>query len=113
MVHAVTGCISCDNTGHFLVISNQGNAYIALFHTYNPNAIWLIPIKNRSKEELLRAITEVYTWLTARGYWPFLQKMDNKTSHDIKAFIVLEQVNLQYCPPDIHHTNPAKRTVRA
>jgi hypothetical protein len=101
-----------NNTGRFLVTSNQGNAYIALFYIYNANAIWLVPIKNRSKEELLRAVTEVYALLTAWGYWPILHKMDNETSHDIEAFIALEEVKLQYCPPDMHCTNPAKRAVR-
>jgi hypothetical protein len=64
-VHLITGCVSSDNTGHFPVTSNQGNTYIALFYIYDANAIWLVPIKNRSKEELLRAVTEVYAWLTA------------------------------------------------
>ncbi len=47
-----------------------------------------------------------------QGISPILHKMDNETSHDIKAFITLEQVKLQYCPPDMHCTNPAKRVVR-
>ncbi len=111
MVHIVTGRASSDNTGCFLISSNWWNAYIALFYIYNANAIWSVSIKNRSKEELLRAVTEVYTWLTARGLWPILHKMDNETSHDVKAFIALEQVNLQSCPPNMHCTNPAKRAV--
>jgi hypothetical protein len=111
-VHVVMGHISSDNTGCFPVTSNWGNAYIALFYIYDANAIWSVPIKSRSKEELLRAVTEVYAWLTARGYWPILHKMDNETSHDIESFIALEQVKLQYCPPDMHRTNPAKRAVR-
>jgi hypothetical protein len=110
-VHVVTGRISSDNTDCFPVTSYRGNAYITLFCIYNVNAIWLVPIKNRSKKKLLQAVTEVYAWLTARGYWPFLHKMDNETSHDIKAFIV-EQVKLQYCPPNMHRTNPTKHAVR-
>jgi hypothetical protein len=95
-----------------LVMSNWGNAYVALFYIYGTNATWSVPIKNKSKEELLWAVTEVYAWLTAWGYRLILHKMDNETSHDIKAFIALEQVKLQYCPPDMHRTNPAKRAVR-
>jgi hypothetical protein len=110
-VHIIMGRVSSNNTECFPVTSNQANAYIALFYIYNADAIWSIPIKSRSKEELLRAIIEVYTWLTARGYQPFLHKMGNETSHDIEAFIALEQVKLQYTPPDMHHTNPAKRAV--
>jgi hypothetical protein len=112
MIHIVTGCISSNNPRCFLVTSNRGNAYIALFHIYNANTICPVPIKNRSKEELLWAVAEVYAWLTAQGYWPLRHKMDNETSHDFKTFIALEQVKLQYTPPNMHHTNPAKRAVR-
>jgi hypothetical protein len=68
--HIVTGCTSSDNTGRFPVTSNQGNAYVALFYIYDANAIWSVPIKNSSNEELLRAVTEVYTWLTSQEYCP-------------------------------------------
>ena len=61
---------------------------------------------------ILRAVTEVYAWLTAREYWPLLHKMDNEMSHDVKAFIPAEQLKLQYTPPDMHCTNPAKHAVR-
>jgi hypothetical protein len=60
---------------------------------------------------ILRVVTEVYTWLTAQGYWPLLQKMDNKISHDVEAFIPAEQLKLQCTPPDMHCTNPAKHMV--
>jgi hypothetical protein len=93
-------------------MSNRSNVYIALFYVYNPNYIKFVPIKNRSKEELLQAYMEVYAWLTTRGYHPLLHKLGNKTSHDVKAFIVVEQVKIQYTPPDMHCTNPAKRAVR-
>jgi hypothetical protein len=92
-------------------MSNRETAYVALSYIYAANAIWLVPIKNRRKEELLRAVTEVYAWLTDKGYWPILHKMDNETFHDVKAFIPSEQVKLQYCPPDMQCTNPAKRAV--
>ena len=46
-----------------------------------------VPIKNRLKEELLRAYRETYEWLTLRGFKPLLHKMDNETSHEVKNFI--------------------------
>jgi hypothetical protein len=55
---------------------------------------------------------EVYAWLTTRGYCPLLLKLDNETSHDVEAFIVAEQVKIQYTPLDMHCTNPAKHAVR-
>jgi hypothetical protein len=60
----------------------------------------------------LRAYTEVYAWLTARGYRPLLHKLDNETSRDVEAFVAAEQVKIQYTPPDMHRTNPAERAVR-
>jgi hypothetical protein len=110
LVHVITGRVSSDNTGCFPVMSNRGNAYVALFYIYNANAIQSV-IKNRSKEELLQAVTKVYAWLTAQGYWLILHKMDNVTSHDVKAFIASEQVKLQYCPPNMHRTSPAECAV--
>ena len=38
--------------------------------------------------------------------------MDNKTSKDVEDFIQSQQTTLQYTPPDIHHTNFAKRAIR-
>jgi hypothetical protein len=84
---------------------------LALFYIFDPNTIKSVPIRNRSKEELLRAYTEVYAWLTARGYRPLLHKLDNKTSRDVEAFVTAEQVKIQYTPPDMHRTNPAERAV--
>jgi hypothetical protein len=111
-VRKVTGSVSSDQSRCFPVTSNRGNAYVALFYVYGPNYIKFVPIKNRSKEELLQAYTEMYAWLTAHGYRPLLYKLDNETSHNIKAFIAAEQVKIQYMPLDMHRTNPAEHAVR-
>jgi hypothetical protein len=111
-VHDFTGGIASNQTGRFPVTSNRGHAYLALFYIFDPNYIKSVPIRNRSKEELLRAYTEVYAWLTARGYRPLLHKLDNETSRDVEAFVAAEQVKIQYTPPDMHRNNPAERAVR-
>jgi hypothetical protein len=110
-VRKVMGSASSDQSGCFPVMSNHSNAYVALFYVYDPNYIKSIPIKNQSKEEFLQAYMEVYAWLTARGYRPLLHKLDNKTSHDVEAFIAAEQVKIQYTPLDMHCTNPARHAV--
>jgi hypothetical protein len=53
MAHLVMGRISSNNTGCFPATSNRVNTYVALFYIYDANVIWSVPIKNRSKEELL------------------------------------------------------------
>ena len=50
-----TGSVSSNQSGRFPVTSNRGNAYFALFYVYDPNYIKSVPIKNRSKEDLLGA----------------------------------------------------------
>jgi hypothetical protein len=40
-----------------------------------------------------------------------LHKLDSKTSKDAKTFVAIEQTHIQYTPPDIHHTNPAKLAI--
>ena len=105
----VTGSIASNQTGRFPVTSNRGNAYVYIF---DPNYIKSVPIRNHSKDELLRAYTKVYAWLTGRGYRPLLHKLDNETSRDIEALVAAKQVKIQYTPPDMHRTNPAERAVR-
>jgi hypothetical protein len=111
-VHAIDDVISSDQTGRFPITSNQGNAYVVVFYVYDANYIRSIPIKSRSKEELLRAYTELYKWLTVRGFKPLLHKIDNETSHEVEKFIQGQQTRLQYTPPDMHRTNPAERAIR-
>jgi hypothetical protein len=104
-IHAINGVISSDQTGRFPITSNRGNAYVVVFYIYDANYICSIPIKSRSKEELLRAYHEVYEWLSVQGFKPLLHKMDNKTSHEVEKFIQGQQTRFQYTPPDMHCSN--------
>jgi hypothetical protein len=72
-----------------------------VFYIFDANAIWSVPVKNRSKEKLLCAYQEIYDWLTHRGFKPLLHKLDNKTSKDVKAFVATEQTCIQYTPSNI------------
>jgi hypothetical protein len=110
--HNITSQIFTDQTGRFPVTSNQGHAYLVIFYVNNANVISSVPIKNCTKEELLRAYQLAYEYLTCRGFKPLLHKMDNETSKDVEDFIKSQQMTLQYTPPDIHRTNSAKRAIR-
>ena len=111
-VHAIDGVISSNQTGRFLITSNRGNAYPIVFYVYNANYIHSIPIKSRSKEELLCTYHKVYEWLLVWGFKPLLHKMDNKTSHEVEKFIQGQQTRLQFTPPDMHCTNPVEWAIR-
>ncbi len=55
LIHDITGQIFMDQTGRFPVTSNRGHAYLVILYVYNANFISSVPIKYRTKEELLRA----------------------------------------------------------
>jgi hypothetical protein len=58
--HAINGATSSNQTSHFPITSNQGNAYVLLFYVYDANYICLVPIKVWSQEELLRTYHKTY-----------------------------------------------------
>jgi hypothetical protein len=58
----ITGLPFTDQIGCFPVTSNQGHAYLIIFYVYDANFITSIPIKNPTKEELLRAYQLAYKY---------------------------------------------------
>jgi hypothetical protein len=112
ITHTITGKVFTDQTGRFPITSNRGNAYLVTFYVYDANFIASVPIKNRTKEELLHAYQLTYKYLTSRGFKPQLHKMDNKTSKDVEDFIASQNTDLQYTPPDMHRTNSAECAIR-
>lgn len=68
--HAINSTTSSNQTGRFPITSNRGNAYVVVFYVFDANYTCSVPIKNRSKEELLSAYRKTYEWLTLRGFKP-------------------------------------------
>jgi hypothetical protein len=79
VIHDITGQVFTDQTGHFPITSNHGHVYLVIFYIYDANFIASVPIKNHTKEELLRACQITYKYLSSRGFKPQLHKMDNET----------------------------------
>ena len=69
MVEA-TGKIYSDQTGRFPITSARGHAYVVIFYNYDGNHIKSVPIKNRTKEELLRAYKLAHQYYWAQGFKP-------------------------------------------
>jgi hypothetical protein len=107
-IYEINGNLFTNQTCRFPITSNHGHAYVVVIYILDANAIWSVPIKNWSKEELLCAYRKIYTWLTPCSFKPLLHKLDNKTSKDVKALVTTEQTPIQYTPLDIHCTNPTK-----
>ena len=107
-----SGLICSNQTGMFPCISSRGMKYVCIFYIYDANYIKSVPIKSRDKKELLRAYTEVYSFCQKRGFKPKLHKLDNDTSRDVEEFIASQKTDIQYTPPDMYRTNPAKRAIQ-
>ncbi len=105
----ITGMLFSNQLGWFPITSNRGNKYVVIFYIYNANFVKSIPIKIRTKEELLRVYKLVNAYLTAHGFKLQLHKMDNEISHNIENFIRKECSQLKYTPPNIYRTNPANK----
>jgi hypothetical protein len=109
VIHNTNGLVFSNQTGRFPITSNRGHTYLVIFYTYDATFIASIPIKNQTKQKLLCAYQITYKYLSSCGFKPCLHKMDNKTSKDVKDFIVQsQQTTFQYTPPDIHRTSSAK-----
>jgi hypothetical protein len=111
VIHDITGLVFSNQISRFPIISNRGHMYLVIFYIYDANFIASVPIKNRTKQELLQAYQITFKYLSSRGFKSCLHKMDNKTSKDVKDFIKAKQTSLQYTPPDIHCTNSTKRAI--
>ncbi|KAL7482478.1 hypothetical protein ACHAW6_008153 [Cyclotella cf. meneghiniana] len=78
---------------------------------FDANHIKSYPIKSCHRMKLLHAYSVVYLYLCIRGCHPQLHKLDNKSSHDVEAFITKNNASFQNTPPVIHQTNIAKQAI--
>ena len=106
------GEIATDQTGAFPMKSSSGNQYIMVLYAYDPNAILVAPLKNRTGGELLRVYKQLHERLTLRGFRPKLQRLDNEASNQMKKTMKLLDVNFQLVPPHNHRRNAAERMIR-
>ena len=61
---------------------------------------------------MLRAYTDVYDYLTMRGYKPRLRELHNETSNEVKSFMKDRQEKYQYTAYQMHATNNAEKTLQ-
>eukprot|EP00957_Ditylum_brightwellii_P138443 10552437-Ditylum_brightwellii.AAC.1 len=83
-----------------------------VFYSYDTNYIQGISIKNRSAGEFERVYAEAYEMMRTKEYKPKLHKLDNETSHELKAWIERQQTIAQYTPLDMHRTNATEKAIQ-
>jgi hypothetical protein len=81
LVYAVLvdqGQLYTDLTGKFPVRSSKGNSHVMVCYVYDCNYVKVIPMKSRSASGWVKAYDHIHQELTAKGFKPKLQTLDNE-----------------------------------
>ena len=108
----ITGKIFTDQTGRFPVPSIEGYKYVMILYDYDSNSVRGVPMKSRSKEEMVRAYQDHHAYLVKRGLRPKLQRLDNKASSLLQDFMAEEDIDHQFTLAASHQRNAAERAIR-
>jgi hypothetical protein len=68
-------------------------------------------MKSRYASEWFKAYGLINQELTAKGFKPKLQTLDNKASTALKNFFTTNDMGYQLVPPHFHRRNAAERTI--
>jgi hypothetical protein len=111
LVYAVLvdqGQLYTDLTGKFPVKSSKGNSYVVVCYVYDCNCIKVVPMKSRYASEWVKEYDHIHQELTAKGFKPKLQTLDNEASAALKHFFTANDVECQLVPPHCHRRNAAE-----
>jgi hypothetical protein len=81
-------------------------------YSYDANYIRPIAMKSKSGAEWVREFGVVFDEMTAKGFKPKLQTMDNEASAALKNYVTEKEMSYQLVPPHCHRTNAAERAIR-
>ena len=107
-----TGKIHSDQTGRFTIQSSSGNKYMMVIYAYDPNAILVEPLPDRSKESIMQPYQKIIQQLTKRGFKPRLQRLDNEASKLLQYEMDKNQIQWQLVPPGNHRRNATEQYIR-
>jgi hypothetical protein len=93
------GQIYTDLTGSFPTRSSKGNNNLMICYSYDANNIRPIAMRSKSGAEWVKACGVFFDEMTARGFRPKLQTMDNEASAALKNYFTEKEMNYQLAPP--------------
>jgi hypothetical protein len=106
------GQIYTDLPGKFPVRSSKGNSYVIVCYIYDCNYVKVFPMKSRSASEWGKAYDQIHQELTAKGFKPKLQTLDNEASAALMNFFTANDVEYQLVSPHCRRHNAAERAIR-
>jgi hypothetical protein len=81
-------------------------------YVYDCNYVKVITMKSRSASEWVKAYDTIHQELTAKGFKPKLQTLDNEASAALKHFFSANDVEYQVVPPHCHRPSAAECAIR-
>ncbi|KAL7503294.1 hypothetical protein ACHAXN_001247 [Cyclotella atomus] len=106
------GTVYTDQTGNMPVVSYAGNKCHFVCYEYRSNAILVRAMKDQTDNLLQAAFQDVYDFLTARGFKPKLNIMDNQCSSRVQCYIKSTGADIQLVNPDDYRVNVCKRAIQ-
>jgi hypothetical protein len=87
--------------GKIPVRSSKGNSYAMVCYVYDCNHVKAVPMKSRSASEWVKAYDHIHQELTAKGFKPKPQALDNEALAALKNFFTSNDVEYQLVPPPL------------
>jgi hypothetical protein len=101
LVYAVLvdqGQLYTDLMGKCPVRSSKGNWYVMVCYVFDCNYVKVVPLKSRSASEWVKAYDHIHQELTAKGFKPKLQTLENEASAALKNFLLPMTWNINLSP---------------
>jgi hypothetical protein len=93
------------------MLFNGSICFFVLYH-YESNAILATPIAGLGDVSIFNAYKKYFQDLTAKGFKPKLNIMDNQAMRHIKKILTKNNCKLQIVKPHNHCVNAAKRAIQ-
>ncbi len=93
------------------MLFNGSICFSVLYH-YESNAILATPIAGLDDVSIYNAYKKYFEDLTAKGFKPKLNVMDNQATLHIKKILTKNDCKLQIVEPHNHHVNAAERAIQ-
>jgi hypothetical protein len=107
-----SGIVYHDLTGLFPFMSFDGSVCFFVLYHYESNAILAIPIAGLDNVSIYNAYKKYFEDLTAKGFKPKLNAMDNQATRHIKKFLTKNNCKLQIVEPHYHHVNATEQSIQ-
>ncbi len=107
-----SGIVYHDLTRLFPFISLDGSVCFFVLYHYESNCILATPISGLDDKTIFEGFKKYFDELTANGFKPKLNIMDNQATKHIKQFLSENECKLQLVEPHNHRVNAAERAIQ-